>query len=56
MDLEAICEHDYLSIVSDIEGRYNKNLKIDFKIIKFFWMIKYFLIKNILNKKYIKSF
>ena len=28
MDLETICEHDYLSLIDDLEGSYNKNLKI----------------------------
>lgn len=28
MDLESICEHDYLSMIEDLEGSYNKNLKI----------------------------
>ena len=28
MDLESICEHDYLSMIEDLEGSYNKTLKI----------------------------
>ena len=27
MDLQSICEHDYISNIAEVEGCYNKNLK-----------------------------